>query len=87
VEQTKKDDEHMDFISRHVDSHVERGTTLQTDPYPFGTMFYTPIDRLKFALYTKSQIEWDNFLKGRTSRDWISCIDHHFQETGSKLTG
>jgi hypothetical protein len=21
------------------------------------------------------------------SRDWISCIDHHFQENGSKLTG
>jgi hypothetical protein len=26
-------------------------------------------------------------LKERMSRDWIICIDHHFQENGSKLTG
>jgi hypothetical protein len=56
-------------------------------PSPFGTTFYTPRNRLKVAFRAQSQIWWDNFLKGIMSRDWIICIDYHFQENGSKLTG
>jgi hypothetical protein len=48
-------------------------------PSPFGTTFHTPINRLKVAFRTQSQIWWDNFLKGRLSRDWIMCMDHNFK--------
>jgi hypothetical protein len=54
---------------------------------PFGTMFYTPINRLKVAFHAQSQIGWENFLKGTLSRDWITCMDYHFQMNGRKLTG
>jgi hypothetical protein len=48
-------------------------------PYPFGTKFHTPRNRLKVAFRAQSQIGWDHFFKGRLSRDWITCMDHHFQ--------
>jgi hypothetical protein len=56
-------------------------------PSPFGMRFHTPRNRLKVAFRAQSQIGWDNFLKGRLSRDWITCMDHHSQSNGSKLTG
>jgi hypothetical protein len=56
-------------------------------PPPFGPMFNAPRNRLKVAFRAQSQIGWDNFLKRRLSRDWITCMDHHFQSSGSKLTG
>jgi hypothetical protein len=59
-------------------------------PYPpslFGMTFHTPINRLKVAFRAQSQIGWDNVLKGRLNRDWITCMDHHFQTNGSKVTG
>jgi hypothetical protein len=56
-------------------------------PSTFGITFHTPINRLKVVFCSQSQIGWDNFLKGRLSRDWITCMDHHFQADGSKLTG
>jgi hypothetical protein len=56
-------------------------------PSLFGTTFHTPRNRLKVAFCAHSQIGWDNFLKGRLSRDWITCMDCHFQTYGSKLTG
>jgi hypothetical protein len=55
-------------------------------PSPFGTTFHTPRNRLKVA-FCASQIVWDNFLKGGFTRDWIMCMDHHFQSNGSKITG
>jgi hypothetical protein len=55
-------------------------------PSPFGTTFHTPRHRLKVAFRAQSQIGWDNFLKGRLSRDWITCMDHHFESNGSTLT-
>jgi hypothetical protein len=56
-------------------------------PSPFGTTFHTPLNILKVALRPQSQIGCDNFLKGRLSRDWITCMDHRVQANGSKLTG
>jgi hypothetical protein len=53
---------------------------------PFGTTFYAPRNRLKVPFRAQSRIGWDNFLKGWLSRDWIMCMDHHFESTGSKLT-
>jgi hypothetical protein len=60
---------------------------LSEPPLPFVTAFHTPRNRLRVAFCAQSQIGWDNFLKGRLSCDWITCMDHHFQSNGSKLTG
>jgi hypothetical protein len=56
-------------------------------PPPFRTSFYTPRKKLKVAFRAQSQMGWDNFVKGRMSRDRITCIAHHFQENRSKLRG
>jgi hypothetical protein len=56
-------------------------------PSPFGTIFYNPRNILKATFRAQSQIGWENFLKGRLSRYWITCIDYHFQTNGSKLAG
>jgi hypothetical protein len=56
-------------------------------PPPFGTTFQTPRNGMKVALRVQSQIGWDNFLKGRLSHIWITCMEHHFQSNGNKLTG
>jgi hypothetical protein len=56
-------------------------------PPSFGTTFYTPRNRLKMVFRAQSKIGRDNFLNGRLSRDWITCMDHHFQSNGRKLTG
>jgi hypothetical protein len=61
---------------------------MPTEPSPpFGPTLYAPRNRLKVAFRVQSRIGWDNFLKGRLSLDWITCMDHHFQSNGSKLTG
>jgi hypothetical protein len=54
-------------------------------PSPFGTTFYTPRNRLTVVFHAQSQIGWENFINERISHDWIICLDHHFQENGSKL--
>jgi hypothetical protein len=60
---------------------------MPTEPTPpFGPMFYVPRNRLKVASRAQLQTGWDNFLKGRLSRDWINCMDHHFDSSRSKLT-
>jgi hypothetical protein len=56
-------------------------------PSPFGTMFYTPRNRLKVAFHAQSQIGWENFIKRIISRYWIMCMDYYFQMNGRKLTG
>jgi hypothetical protein len=56
-------------------------------PSQFGPTFNAPINRLKVAFRAQSQIGCGNFIKGRLSRDWITCMDHHFQSIGSILTG
>jgi hypothetical protein len=61
---------------------------MPTEPSPpFGPTFYVPRNRLKVAFRAQSQIWWDNFLKGKLIQDWITCMGHHFQSSGSKLTG
>jgi hypothetical protein len=56
-------------------------------PSPFGTIFHTPRKRLKVAFSAQSQIGCENFFNGRLSRDWITCMDYHFQMNGRKITG
>jgi hypothetical protein len=60
---------------------------MPAEPPPFGTTFHTPRNRLKVAFRAQSKIGRDNFLKGRLNRDWITCMDHHFQSNGSKRKG
>jgi hypothetical protein len=61
---------------------------MPTEPSPpFGPTFYTPRNRQKVAFRAQSRVGWDKFLKGRLSRDWIICMDHHFQSNGSQITG
>jgi hypothetical protein len=56
-------------------------------PSPFGTTLHTPRNRLKVVFRAQSKIGWENFLKRRLNRKWIGCIDHHFRENRSKLSG
>jgi hypothetical protein len=48
-------------------------------PSPFGTKFYTPRNISKVAFRAQSQIGWENFLKGRLSQYWITCMDYHLR--------
>jgi hypothetical protein len=43
---------------------------------PFGVTFNTPRNLLQQAFRTQSHIGWDNFLKGRISRDWLTYVHH-----------
>jgi hypothetical protein len=61
---------------------------MPAEPSPlFRPTFYAPRNRLKDAFRAQSRIGRDNFLRGRLSRYWTTCMDHHFESTGSKLTG
>jgi hypothetical protein len=68
-------------IRYYIQNPLKRGPANMPaePPSPFGTTFYTQINRLKVAFRAQSQVGM--------SRDWIFCIDHHFQENGSNLTG
>jgi hypothetical protein len=44
---------------------------------PFGVTFNTPRNLLQQAFRTQSHIGWDNFLKGRISRDWLTYVRHN----------
>jgi hypothetical protein len=71
-----------------MNSKKHEHDNIPTEPSPpFRPTFYAPRNRLKVAFRAQSRIGWENFLKVRLSRDWISCMDHHFQSNRSKLTG
>jgi hypothetical protein len=44
---------------------------------PFGVTFNTPRNLLQQECRTQSHIDWDNFLKGRISRDWLTYFRHN----------
>jgi hypothetical protein len=44
---------------------------------PFGVTSNTPRNLLQQACRTQSHIGWDNFLKGRISRDWLTYVCHN----------
>jgi hypothetical protein len=61
---------------------------MPAEPSPtFRPTLYAPRNMLKVSFRAQSRIGWDNFLKGRLSRDWITCMDHHFESIGIRLTG
>jgi hypothetical protein len=44
---------------------------------PFGVTFYTPRNLLQQSFRIHSHIGWDNFLKGRINRDWLTYVHHN----------
>jgi hypothetical protein len=43
----------------------------------FGVTFNTSMNLLQQAFRTQSHIDWDNFLKGRIYRDWLTYVRHN----------
>jgi hypothetical protein len=70
-------------IEKGVNHYTERPhkrttQSKENEPQkPFGVTFNTPRNLLKQAFRTQSHIGWENFLKGRISRDWITYVRHN----------
>jgi hypothetical protein len=55
--------------------HKRTTQSKENEPQkPFGATFNTPRNLLQQAFRTQSHIGWDNFIKGRISRDWITYV-------------
>jgi hypothetical protein len=64
----------------HYTEHPHKLTihSKENEPQkPFGVTFNTPRNLLHQAFRTQSHIGWDNFLKGRISRDWLTYVRHN----------
>jgi hypothetical protein len=58
--------------------HKRTKQSKENEPQkPFGVTFNTPRNLLQQAFRTQSHIGWDNFLKGRLSRDWLTYVRHN----------
>jgi hypothetical protein len=70
-------------IEKGVNHYTERPhkrttQSKENEPQkPFGVTFNTPRNLLQQEFRTQSHISWDNFLKGRISRDWLTYIRHN----------
>jgi hypothetical protein len=85
--QTQKIDGSMAFTSRLLDENIDRRTTQskENEPQkPFVVTFNTPRNLLQKAFTTQSHIGWDNFLKGRISRDWLTCVRHNEENSNGQ---
>jgi hypothetical protein len=69
-------------IDKGVNHYTERPHTRTTQSKenepkkPFRVTFNTPRNLLQQAFRTQSHIGWDNFLKGRINRDWLTYVQH-----------
>jgi hypothetical protein len=64
----------------HYKEHPNKLTanSITTEPRsPFGITFTTPRNLLQQAFHTQSHIGWDNFLKGKISRDWVTYVRYN----------
>jgi hypothetical protein len=70
-------------IEKGVNHYTEQPYKIKTQwkenerQTPFGVTFNTPRNLLQQAFRTQSNIGWDNFLKGRISRDWLTYVRHN----------
>jgi hypothetical protein len=56
--------------------------TKENEPQkPFIVTVNTPRNLLQKSLKTQSHIGWDNFLKSRISRDWLTYVRHNGENT------
>jgi hypothetical protein len=70
-------------IEKGINHHTEQPHTCTVkskdneQQKPFGVTFNTPRNILQQAFRTQSHIGWDNFLKIRISRDWVTYVRHN----------
>jgi hypothetical protein len=72
----------------HYKEHPHKRTANSTNnesQKPFGVTFTASRNLLQQAFRTQSHIGWDNFLKGRISRDWLTYV--HYNEEDSNGDG
>jgi hypothetical protein len=60
------------------------GAVTPTPRKPFGVTFNTPRNLPQQACRTQSHIGWENFLKDRISREWLTYV--RCNETHSNVT-
>jgi hypothetical protein len=64
----------------HYTDHPHKYTVNLKDnepQKPFGVTFTTSRNLLQQAFRTQSHIGWDDFLKVRISRDWLTCVRYN----------
>jgi hypothetical protein len=58
--------------------HKCTANSTENEPHkPFGVTFTTSRNLLQQAFRTQSHIGWDDFLKGRISRDWLTYVRYN----------
>jgi hypothetical protein len=58
--------------------HKRTANSKDNEPQkPFGATFTTSRNLLQQAFRTQSHIGWNNFLKGRMSRDWLTYVRYN----------
>jgi hypothetical protein len=72
-------EEYIEGINHYTEhSHKRTANSKDKEPQkPFGVTFNTSRSLLQQAFRTQSQIGWDNFLKGRISRDWLTYVRYN----------
>jgi hypothetical protein len=68
---------------RWVKEDPHNPTPQPLSPFPHGVN--QPRNLLKQAYRAQSNIGWDNFTKGRITRNWQNYINHHLQNKNIKL--
>jgi hypothetical protein len=56
-------------------------------PTPFPYTLHSQRNRIKVAFRMQSRIGWENFTKGRLSREWADVMEWHYKNEGLKLIG
>jgi hypothetical protein len=51
----------------------------QEPPTPFTHTFHSQKNRIKVAFRMQSHIGWENFTKGRVSREWVDIMERHYK--------
>jgi hypothetical protein len=64
--------------------HNQTKKSKENEPQkPFGVTLNTPRNLLQQGFRTQSHISWDNFLKGRIRRDWLTYVCHNKEHSNS----
>jgi hypothetical protein len=49
---------------------------------PFSALWNRERNALKSAYHVKSNIGWENMVKGRIAQEWIQCMETHYANQG-----
>jgi hypothetical protein len=69
-------DKGINYYKEHPHKRTANSTNNEQQKL-FGVTFTTPRNFLQQAFRTHSHIGWDNFLKGRISRDWLTYVHYN----------